>query len=335
MNTSIIKKVLIIQTAFLGDVILATPVIEHIHKKDPDIQIDLLIQKGNEALFHNHPFLNQIILFDKKKNKISNLLHLIQEVRSNKYHQVINLHRFFSSGLITVLSGALITVGFDKNPLSIFFTKKVKHEINSSANQLHEVQRNLSLIQEKENIISSVKLHPSTADFDATKKYKTSTYICIAPASIWFTKQFPVEKWVEFINKLPQISVYLLGSINDQSICKQIIIQSKNKQIIDLSGQLNILETCTLMKDAHMNFCNDSAPLHLASAMNAPVTAVFCSTIPAFGFGPLSDNSCIIEVKENLSCRPCGLHGHMSCPEKHFKCAMNIDSEQLLSRIKF
>lgn len=79
-----------------------------------------------------------------------------------------------------------------------------------------------------------------------------------------------------------------------------------------------------------MNYVNDSAPLHIASAMNAPITAVFCSTVPAFGFGPLSDHSKIIETKLMLDCRPCGLHGFKSCPKGHFKCALSIEAKDLL-----
>ena len=84
------------------------------------------------------------------------------------------------------------------------------------------------------------------------------------------------------------------------------------------------------MTNATMNYVNDSAPMHMASAMNAPTTAIFCSTIPDFGFGPLSDQARIVETDENLECRPCGLHGFKKCPEGHFKCANTIDTESLL-----
>ena len=82
-----------------------------------------------------------------------------------------------------------------------------------------------------------------------------------------------------------------------------------------------------------MNYVNDSAPMHLASAVNAPVCVIYCSTVPHFGFGPLSDISNIVEVKENLDCRPCGLHGHRACPKGHFKCAQQIDVQQLLANL--
>ena len=92
----------------------------------------------------------------------------------------------------------------------------------------------------------------------------------------------------------------------------------------NLSASTSFLASAALMQHAKMNYVNDSAPLHITSAMNAPVTAYFCSTEPAFGFGPLSSNSKVVETKENLNCRPCGLHGFKKCPEKHFKCANNI-----------
>jgi heptosyltransferase-2 len=88
------------------------------------------------------------------------------------------------------------------------------------------------------------------------------------------------------------------------------------------------------MKDAAMNFVNDSAPQHFASAMNAPVTSIFCSTVPAFGFGPLSDDSVVIETDVPLDCKPCGLHGFRACPKDHFKCALTIKKEKLLARIR-
>ena len=89
------------------------------------------------------------------------------------------------------------------------------------------------------------------------------------------------------------------------------------------------MESAALMKDAVMNFVNDSAPMHLASAVNAPLCTIYCSTVPGFGFGPLSDISEVIEVDEELNCRPCGLHGHRSCPEGHFKCALEISNEKI------
>ena len=163
---------------------------------------------------------------------------------------------------------------------------------------------------------------------------KTGPYYTISPASLWFTKQYPINKWVEFIKSVPENSlVYLLGAANDHSLCEEIIEQAACTFIRNLSGQLTFLQSAALMQDARMNFTNDSAPMHLASSVNAPVTAVYCSTIPGFGFGPLSDNAAVVEVENELSCRPCGLHGKRSCPETHFKCARDIRNRQLTERL--
>ena len=101
-----------------------------------------------------------------------------------------------------------------------------------------------------------------------------------------------------------------------------------------LCGDLSLLESAALMQDAKMNYVNDSAPMHFASSVNASVTAIFCSTIPDFGFGPRSEKSFVVESLAELTCRPCGLHGKKECPEGHFNCANNIDKEQLLSTIR-
>ena len=124
--------------------------------------------------------------------------------------------------------------------------------------------------------------------------------------------------------------VYLIGGVEDIEFCNEIIDSSKHPETSNLSGKLSLLQTAVLMKDARMNYVNDSAPLHIASAMDAPVTAVFCSTVPEFGFGPLSNNSKVVQTIEDLDCRPCGLHGYSKCPKGHFKCANSIQIDQLI-----
>jgi len=332
MKPAQLHKILIIQTAFIGDVVLATPLIEALHTEYPNAQIDFLLRKGNESLLINHPKINKVLIWNKKDNKIANLFKVISSIRKVKYDAVFNAQRFFSSGLITVLSGARYTTGFDKNPLSFAFGKSYKHEISVNVKQ-HETLRNLQLIGEfVEQAQRKIKLYPSKEDFNNTAKYKNETYIIIAASSVWFTKQFPMSKWVEFVISLNNShKTFFIGGPNDRSQADEIINQSKASNCINLCGQLSMLESAALMQDAAMNYVNDSAPMHFASAMNAAVCAVFCSTVPAFGFGPVSDQEHIVEIEEELNCRPCGLHGKKACPEKHFKCAMDINNEQLLS----
>ena len=316
------NKILIIQTAFLGDVILATPLIESLSSTFPSAQIDFLLKKGNEALLDEHPKLRRVLIFDKA-NKRKSLLNLTQEIREEKYDLVLNLHRFASSGLITIFSGASETRGFSKNPFSFLYSKRFKHSIN---NGQHEVDRNLSLITDLvEKSQRRPQLYPSQADLDFVTQWKNETYYCLAPASVWFTKQAPPAVWQYVMEKFDEEGVrfYLLGGPNDYELCESIKLISQRNNVHNLAGKLSLMQSAALMKDAKRNFVNDSGPLHIASAGNAPVSAFFCSTIPEFGFGPLSDDSSVIEVKD-LDCRPCGLHGHTACPKGHFHCGNGL-----------
>ncbi|MCK5846414.1 MAG: glycosyltransferase family 9 protein [Bacteroidales bacterium] len=325
-------KILIIQTAFIGDVILATPIIEAIKLDNPSVQIDMLVRKGNEGILSNHPKINKLWVWNKKDNKSINQWRIIRDLRKEKFDLIINLQRFMSSGLFTVFSNAKHTIGFDKNPLSFGFSTVVKHNIVEGT---HEIERNLSLLA---SIIPDAKaemrLYPNSEDFTKVEIYKENKYIVLAPTSVWFTKQYPPHKWIDFINKVPlDIKIYLIGGPDDSDAVDDIISKSKSDNIENLCGKINILQSAALMKDAVMNYVNDSAPQHIASSMGAPTTAIFCSTVPSFGFGPRSTDSKIIEYKGVLNCRPCGLHGRSECKEGHFDCANKIDTEELINRL--
>ena len=180
------KKFLAIQTAFTGDVVLATAIPEKLHRFFPDAQIDFLVRKGNEGLLLDHPFLNKVLVWNKKENKNKNLFNLLKKIRKEKYDTVINLQRFASTGILTGFSGAKEKVGFDKNPFSFLFTKKIKHDLS---NKKHEVERNNELIQHfTDNSFTKPRLYPSAADYNEIEKYTLQTYICMMATSVCLTK---------------------------------------------------------------------------------------------------------------------------------------------------
>jgi ADP-heptose:LPS heptosyltransferase len=303
--------------------------LERIHAEHPKCRVDYLVRKGNEGLFAGHPFLNRVLTFDKSR-KVAELWRLIGTIRAARFDVVINAQRFASSGLITVLSGAQHTVGYDRNPLSMFFGRKVAHDMLES----HEVDRLLELLPApsgKERFLPI--LYPSTEDERIAASHIKSPFITLAPASVWFTKQWPEAKWAEFIRQVPEhYDVLLTGGSGDVTLCERIGANA-GRRVTVVAGKLTLLQTAVLMSKATMNYANDSAPVHLASAMNAPICEIFCSTVPGFGFTPLSDEAHIVETEEKLSCRPCGIHGHRSCPEGHFRCA-DISPQRLSDLLK-
>jgi lipopolysaccharide heptosyltransferase II len=328
-------KFLVIQTAFIGDVVLATGIVEKLHRFFPDAHIDFLVRKGNEGLLQNHPYLHEVLIWNKKNGKLKNLWKLLRLIRKRRYDKVINVQRFAATGILTAFSGAQQTIGFDKNPLSWLFDKKIKHVISDMNHPIHEVDRNNELIREFTNEeVVNPHLYPSAQDIATVQPYRKTPYITISPASVWFTKQFPKDKWISFAKEVPaNYTIYLLGAPGDVTLGEEIRTAGIPATVVNLCGKLSFLQSAALMKDAAMNYVNDSAPMHFASSVNAPVTAVYCSTLPSFGFGPLSDKRFIVEVQEPLSCRPCGLHGRPACPLGHFKCVYGITNAQLLNSL--
>ena len=330
------KKILIIQTAVIGDVVLATGILEKLHQYYPAAELDFLVRKGNESLLSHHPFLHEVLIWHKKESKYKHLFQLLKQIRNTKYDAVINLQRYGATGFLTAFSKAKLTIGFDKNPFSFLFSRKITHTFSGTKGEvLHEIERNHLLIKLlTDGMAAKPKLYPTTQDMDFVKPFQTRPYICIAPASVWFTKQFPTNKWIDFIKHLPvSFDIYLIGGPTDAPLCNEIMVANVHQNVVSLAGKLNFLQSAALQKGATMNYVNDSAPMHFASSVNAPVTAVYCSTIVGFGYGPLSDKSFVVEIEETLSCRPCGLHGKKACPLGHFNCANKITNEQLLEVI--
>lgn len=319
------NKILIIQTAFTGDVILATAILEKLHQFYPHSQIDILVRKGNESLFTGHPFINEVIVWNKKVQKYKSAFSVLAKIRSKKYDLVINLQRFFMSGLFTVLSGAVEKRGYSKNPLSFLFSKRYVHIIKDG---VHEVDRNNSLISDITDSNRNLPvLYPTANDMQSLPVEKA--YVSISPNSVWHTKQWPQHHWIELIKNInPTVSVYLLGSNSDFESCEAIRNSVKTHPVYNMAGKLSLLGSAALMQNAMMNFVNDSAPLHLATSVKAPVLAVYCSTVSSFGFYPIAENGLWIETDEKLDCRPCGLHGYNVCPMGHFKCS-HISMEKL------
>lgn len=308
------KRFLIIQTAFIGDVILATALVESIAQKFPDAKIDFLLRKGNENILENNPHIHEVIIWDKK-SKWKSFWQVIKKLRTETYDQSITLQRFFSAALITLLIRSHKKSVFSNSPLSFLHRDKKPHIWGDGT---HEIERNHQLLGSNFPV-SKPKVYPSEEDQQQIVQYQNEPYLVMAPNSVWFTKTLPINKWVELIRQLGNQKIYLIGAPSDHPVCESIADQARNN-VDNLAGQLSLLQSAALMQGAVMNYVNDSAPLHLCSATNSPVTAFFCSTTEKFGFGPLSDQSNVLE-KLDLECKPCGKHGHKSCPRGHFKCS--------------
>ncbi len=314
MNDKIPKTILVIQTAFLGDLILTTGILEKLHQKYPNAQIDLLIKKGYAKLFDAHPFVHKILQFDKK-NKRKEIPRLVKQIKNAAYDLLINTHRHLSSGILAATSKAKLVIGYRANPLSTFYQQQIPYHIDDGRHEylrLHDLIRHIT-----DEHAAKPKLYVDRFGDPSISE----AYICIAPGSVWQTKRWPISAWIDFLKTKPKQKVYLLGGKTDFDDNQKILTALPRHPIINTAGKMHILSSIYLMKHAQMNYVMDSAPLHMASAVNAAVTALFLSTTPKYGFYPLSDHSIIVQTPLQLDCRPCGSHGHKTCPQGHFKCA--------------
>ncbi|HMQ67927.1 MAG TPA: glycosyltransferase family 9 protein [Ignavibacteria bacterium] len=333
------EKILIIQTAFPGDVILTLPMLQVLKREMPDSVIDFLCIPKTAEIAEGNPLINERIIYDKKNSGLNGFSEMVKKLRRSKYDILISPHRSFRSTLISFFSGAKKTISFDTSAMSFMYETRVKYE-----KDIHEILRNISLLKPlgiiEENIIrpelfihSGIK--EKISDYLIEKNLKTGDkFICIAPGSVWFTKRYPKEKFTEVCDLLAvkNIKIFLTGGPADKYISEYIIKKSVNKNIIDATGEFTFKESAELIKRAELLLTNDSAPLHLANAVGTKVLAIFGATIPAFGFYPYGKEDIVFEIN-GLKCRPCSIHGGNQCPVKTFDCMERINPKAISENI--
>jgi heptosyltransferase-2 len=334
-------KILLIQTAFLGDVILSLPIIQVLKNKFPDSIVDYMCIPRTKEILQNNPLINEIIVFEKHNEGkgISGLINIITKVKNNKYDVVISIQRFLRSTLIAKRSGAEKTISYNSSTLSFLYTDKVDYK------QKHEIERVLDLLAPLGiNNIPLLKpvLFPSEEDKGIIAKIfkglgitDRKNLICIAPGSVWFTKRFPKDKFITLLNLMDKenIKVALLGGKEDVNLCDDILSTTTHNEVYNFAGKLSILQSAELIKNSALLITNDSAPLHIANSVGTKVIALFGSTTKDFGFYPIGDNDRVFEIS-GLKCRPCSNHGKNECPILTFECMKNISENEIYEEVK-
>ncbi len=318
------EKFLVFQTAFLGDLILTSPLIKSIRKTFPNSEIVLLTRENLKPVFENFPYLDRVI---ERQGK--NIIKLSKFLKNLEIDVAISPHRSHRTSLTLFLSAIPERVGFDTSGFSFLYTKKVKYM------RKHEIDRNLDLlraISENPVIDRKPELPMEEAFFVKTlEKFslKEKSYVTISPGSVWETKRWLPDYFAEVGNYFSKkgYTVVVLGSRGETKICKQVSKVVNGS--IDLSGKTSLKELLALIKGAKLSITNDSAPAHIASAFETPVVAIFGSTVKEFGFYPIGEKSAVAEAG-TLYCRPCGIHGRRRCPEGHFRCMKDVKPEAVI-----
>ncbi|MFM1913286.1 MAG: hypothetical protein RIR51_1124 [Bacteroidota bacterium] len=320
------KKYLLIQTAFLGDLVLITSVLEKLFHSDEKKEVHVLVRKGLETILSDYPYIDQlrVHVYDKK-NKRKSWWALNKEFRAIGFDEVMVFQRFFGMGLLATTIGAKKVLGYKENPLSFLFHKRFIHGMG---NGMHEIERNNQFFEDGEPALKPRLSAPQYASLSDLN------YIFFAPGSVWETKRWPKDHWVELIKNSPEEWTWVMsGAGAEQILCDEIEKEIQGKNLINLAGKLSLNELNQVIGTAKLALVNDSGPLHIASAMNIPTIALFCSTSPKFGFTPLAEQSLILEYEGELTCKPCGKHGKKACPFSHFLCGNGIEVNRVRAEI--
>ena len=323
------KKILIIQTAFLGDVVMSTPLIRAAREEFPESVIDVLTIPSTGIVFKHCPHVNQVLFFDKRKffRKAISFIKLIFELRKGKYDLAISIQSSLTSSFLMMLGKIPERVGYRRQK---FLTRSVTHEKG-----LHIRERCISLMKlfSDREFDLQTEIYWSHQEEDRAEqiieKYRNRKQYLVgmAPGSVWNTKRWLADYYAMLLKQLEQtgVQVIMIGGGEDRLLCDQILKEATAKSAVNLAGELSILESAAVISRLNLMITNDSAPLHLANAVQTDVIAFFGPTVRRFGCYPYRPNDQMLEV--DLYCRPCSKHGGRKCPEKHFRCMKEIKPE--------
>ena len=326
---------LVIQTSFLGDTVLTTPLLAQLARRG---EVDVVTTPASATLLANHPAVRTIIVYDKRgaDRGLGGFMSLARRLRATAYDVAFLAQGSLRSAALALAAGIPSRVGFDTSAGRWFYTKRVTYR-----EDLHHAARLLRLARPNGRPATPEELrpslHPGHADRSAVTALLAShgvaageSLVALAPGSVWATKRWPY--YAELAGLLAADSrAVIIGGADDAELARAIVAAAP--RAIDATGHLSLLASAELIGRANAIVTNDSAPLHLASAMGTPTLAIFGPTVPAFGFGPLAPAS-IVVGHDGLPCRPCDRHGPQHCPLGHFRCMRELDAASAAEQVR-
>ncbi len=311
---------LVIQTAFLGDVVLTTALLDTLAKRHGPV--DVLVTPAAVDLVSTLPSVREVLPYDKRgaDRGWSGWRRLAATLRSRRYARIYLPHRSFRSAALARAAGAPERIGFDDAPGAWLYSRRVRRRAGG-----HEADRLLGLATTHRDGAAHIGLELTADDRAAAYAWLAARgigdgFVAMAPGSIWGTKRWP--GFAELVKLVPG-RVVVIGGPADRAAA-QALLDAAPDRVADASGTVPIRVSAAILERAAVLVTNDSAPLHLASATNTPTVAIFGPTVPAFGFGPRASRAAIVE--RALPCRPCSSHGPAKCPLGHHRCMREISA---------
>jgi heptosyltransferase-2 len=340
---------LVIQTSFLGDMVLTTPLLVRLAQRGP---VDVVATPQAAPLLANHPAVRDVIVFDKRgaARGVRGLVRTARALRERAGGEprgatVAYLAQgSMRSATLARLAGIPERVGFDTSAGRRLYTRLVPFD-----GARHHAERLWRLASSDDDAPSAPlhpRLYPSPNDHAAAASLLQAAgvppgapMVVLAPGSVWATKRWPHFRSVAIAlatdPRTRRARLVIMGGGGDSGLARQIAegLQSVGAALpIDATGRLPLLASAALLQRAGAIVTNDSLPLHLASAVGTPTVALFGPTTPALGFGPLAPTAESLGV-DHLPCRPCHAHGPATCPLGHWRCMEELSVARVIDAV--
>jgi heptosyltransferase-2 len=325
----------VIQTSFLGDTILTTPLLAQLAHRGP---VDVVTTPAAASVLTGHPAVRQVIVYDKRGAHagLFGFTTMTSRLKAAGYDTAYLAQGSLRSALLVFAARIPERIGFATSSGSWLYTTKVAYR-----DDLHHAARLLLLSRPNGREPTDEEMRPSLAPGSAERSVVDELLrsrgvdpgerlIALAPGSVWATKRWPYyEQLARALADAGRIVV--VGGADDRALAAEIV--SAVPGAVDTTGALPLLASADLIGRCAVLVTNDSAPLHLASAMGTPTVAIFGPTVPEFGFGPLAPAKAVLG-HESLACRPCHRHGPRRCPLTHFRCMRELSAELVAERTR-
>ncbi len=321
------KKILLIQTAFLGDCVLTLPLLKNIRDIFPQAEITVLTRPETVQVFSAPGLENVNFIEDRKKtakSKLAETKRIIKEIFSRNFDAAIIPHRSFRSAFMAWKAGIPVRIGFSNSAGKFLLTHKVPFSW-----LMHDVERDLSLLTPVSKELKAAFPGIKTNEQASTAISKAKGLVFgINPGSAWPTKRWPAESWADLVKRLYAYSgkrVLIVGGKKEEEWNRHIEKASGPEKCVNLTGQTSMPELMEAIRGLRAFISNDSGPMHIACALGVPAIGIFGPTTKELGFFPYGEKNKVVQVP--LSCRPCALHGSKKCPHGHFLCMRLITPE--------
>jgi heptosyltransferase-2 len=325
----------VVQTAFLGDVVLATPLLQALRLKYPPAHLALLTTPMGAEILAGLPALDEIISFDKRKQDrgARATLALGKKLREARFDLALCPHRSARTAILAGLARIPRRIGFADSAWPWLYQTTVVRDLSR-----HEVWRNLQLLDPLGG--TTPGFQPAlglgsapSLDLERLGLSGNGLKVGLCPGSVWPTKRWTAQGYAGLADLLQQqfhAQVFLLGAPEDAAVAAEVEALCR-QPVRNLAGRTTLPELVSVIDRMNLLVTNDSAPVHIASARRVPVVAIFGPTVPAQGFAPFQERAAVVELP--LHCRPCGAHGPRTCPLGHFRCMNDLRPDQVLSEL--